>query len=185
MLNQPATPPFFAAPERRSADAMKCPRCRTAMESRRENTRYDASGLPNVVLMDVEVRQCPACGERALALPHVEALHRALAMAVIRRPGRLAPHEVRFLRKSLGWTGTEFAAHMGVDRATVSRWESAESPQAIGSTADRLLRLAIAHGAPAEAYPIATLTRVDHDGDRGAMLRMQLRRGQWDEVAVA
>jgi len=154
------------------------------MESRRENYRYDASGLPNVVLVDVEVRQCPNCGERALALPHVEELHRQLAMAVIRRPGRLAPYKIRFLRKWLGWSGTEFAAHMGVDRATVSRWESAESPQAIGPTADRLLRLAVAHGTPADAYPISTLAMVDSAGDRAAMLRMHVRRGHWEEAAA-
>lgn len=74
---------------------------------------------------------------------------------------------------------------MGVDRATVSRWESAGSPQAIGPMADRLLRLAVAHGTPADAYPISTLTEVDAAADRSALLRMQVRRGHWEEAAAA
>lgn len=151
------------------------------MAARRENYRYDASGLPNVVLVDVEVARCPGCGEQTVALPHVETLHRQLALAVIRRPGRLTPREIRFLRKWRGWSSTEFARHMGVDRATVSRWESVESPQVIGPTADRLLRLAVAHGAPAEAYPVSMLAELDRDGDRAALLRMRASRGGWEE----
>ena len=163
----------------------KCPNCRNPMETRRENYRYDAVGLPNVVLLDVEVRQCPSCGERAVAIPRIEQLHRSLAMAVIKRPGRLTPQEIRFLRKWRGWSGTDFARHMGVDRATVSRWESVDSPQAMGPVADRLLRLAIAHGEPADEYPVSTLAGLDQDGDRTALLRMRASRTGWEEAAAA
>ncbi len=155
------------------------------MEARRESYRYDASGLPNVVLIDVEVRQCPACGERAVALPRIEQLHHSLAMIVIRRPGRLAPQEIRFLRKWRGWSGTDFARHMGVDRATVSRWESADKPQTMGPVADRLLRLAIAHGEPADEYPVSRLAELDMEGDRTALLRMRASRTGWEEAGAA
>jgi len=155
------------------------------MEARRENFRYDASGLPNVVLLDVEVRSCAACGERAVAIPHVEALHRELAMVVIRRPGRLAPQEIRFLRKWRGWSGADFARHLGVDPATVSRWESVDAAQPMGPVADRLLRLAVAHGEPADAYPVSTLTTVDDEGDRSALVRMKASRAGWSEQVSA
>jgi transcriptional regulator with XRE-family HTH domain len=79
----------------------------------------------------------------------------------------------------------EFAAHMRVDRATVSRWESDSAAQSIGPTADRLLRLAVAHGTPTDTYPISTLTAVDATADRSALLRMQVRRGHWEEAAAA
>jgi putative zinc finger/helix-turn-helix YgiT family protein len=108
------------------------------MQSSRENHRWDASGLPNVVLIDVEVRRCPACGERTVVIPRIEALHRALAMTVIARPGRLAPQEIRFLRKWLGWSGQDFARHFGVTPTTVSRWERLEDPSPMGGTAERL-----------------------------------------------
>lgn len=164
----------------------KCPQCRTPMESRRENYRYDASGLPNVVLEDVEVRQCPNCGERAVVIPAIEGLHRALALALIRAPGRFTPQEIRFLRKSLGWSGVDFAKHFGVDPATVSRWESTEKPQPMGAVAERLLRLAVAHGQPIEAYPLEALAELDDDQSRKPeLLGMKVHRGAWAPSAIA
>ena len=53
---------------------MRCPQCRTEMQSKRENHRWNASGLPNVVLMGVEIRRCPACGEQTLVIPRLAAL---------------------------------------------------------------------------------------------------------------
>lgn len=164
---------------------MKCPTCRTPMASRRENHRYTASGLTNVVLLDLEVRTCPGCGESAIVIPHIESLHREIAMVIIKRPGRLAPQEIRLLRKWRGWSGADFARHMGVDPATVSRWESVENPQSMGPVADRLLRLAVAHGEPAETYPVSTLTTIDADSDRSALVRMKAGRNGWAETVAA
>ena len=164
---------------------MKCPQCRTPMEARRENYRYDESGLPNVVLLDVEVRKCPKCGEQAVAIPRIEELHRALAMSVIRQPGRLSPQEVRFLRKWLGWSGADFAKNIGVDPATVSRWESVEKPQAMGSTAERFLRLAVAHGQPTEEYPLERMAELADQPRLDALVGMKAGRGGWAPAAVA
>ena len=119
---------------------MKCPQCRTPMESRRENSRWDASGLANVVLVDVEVRHCPAWYERAVVIPRIEALHRALATTLIGLPGRLGPREIRFLRKWLGWSGQDFAKHFGVTPTTVSRWEMNASTRRASRAARRLAR---------------------------------------------
>ena len=164
---------------------MKCPTCRSAMASRRENHRYTESGLTNVVLVDCEVRTCAGCGEGGIVIPYIEPLHRELALAVIKRPGRLEPQEIRFLRKWRGWSGADFARHMGVDPATVSRWESVDNPQPMGPVADRLLRLAVAHGEPAETYPVSTLTTIDGAADRSALLRMKASRSGWAETRSA
>lgn len=163
----------------------KCPQCRTPMESRRENYRYTASGLPNVVLEDVEVRRCPNCGEQAVAIPRIEELHRVLAMAVIQQAGRLSPHDIRFLRKWLGWSGADFARHMGVDPATVSRWESVEKPQAMGSTAERLLRLAVAHGQPVSEYPIGKLAELNESAPSPALRKVRSTSSGWETTAAA
>ncbi len=165
---------------------MKCPQCRTPMTERRENHRYDASGLPNVVLVDVEVRRCPACGEQAVAIPRIEELHRALAMSVIRQPGRLTPQEIRYLRKWLGWSGADFAKNIGVDPATVSRWESVDKPQAMGVTAERFLRLAVAHGQPAEAYPVEAIADLDErPRPKNLLVGMKAGRSGWAPAAIA
>lgn len=165
---------------------MKCPECRTPMLSSRENYRWEVSGLPNVVLVDVEVRRCPACGAHTVVIPRIEALHRALAMTVIVQPGRLDPREIRFLRKWLGWSGQDFARHFGVTPTTVSRWESVEDPSPMGGTAERLLRLAVAHGQPADAYPVSKLAELDdNDASPPKLIGMRPSRTGWEPAQLA
>lgn len=122
---------------------------------------YDACGLPNVTLQKVEVRRCPKCGETEVAIPGLESLHRSLALVLIRKPGRLVPAEIRFLRKYLGWSGADFAARMGPTAETVSRWETGATP--MGPTADRLLRLKVATTSPQADYPLDTLAAIGRD----------------------
>jgi hypothetical protein len=45
------------------------------MVTKRENRRYEAGGLPHVVLLVVEVRRCPKCGAEEMAIPRIEELH--------------------------------------------------------------------------------------------------------------
>lgn len=128
---------------------MKCFECGAIMVERREDHRYTESGLSQVVLVDVVVRECP-CGERELVLPDLEELHRSLAHAIASQPGRLPGEEIRYLRKWLGWSGADFAEHMGVDRTTTYRWETDDvrMPQA----AEVMLRLLSRHMVPVESY---------------------------------
>ena len=92
----------------------KCKVCSGEMTSSREAYRYNESGLPNVILKDVEVRRCPNCGTQEVPLPRVEELHRAIAMALVHKPARFLGAEVRYLRKYMGWSGVDFASRMGV-----------------------------------------------------------------------
>jgi putative zinc finger/helix-turn-helix YgiT family protein len=156
------------------------------MVNNTENHRYAESGLSHVVLVGVEVQRCPHCGENAVSIPHIEDLHRAIAMALIRHPGRLVPAEIRFLRKWLGWSGVDFAKHMGVTPETVSRWESVENLKPMGGTAERLLRLAVAHGQPTDDYPIDMLTEVsDEHVAKAALLAMKPGRTGWAPTTLA
>jgi putative zinc finger/helix-turn-helix YgiT family protein len=131
------------------------------MKSTVENHRYEPVAGFVVTLVGVRVNRCPSCGELDVEIPSIEGLHRALADAVIRKRARLAPAEVRFLRKYLGLSGVDFADRIGVDPATVSKWETGAQP--MGTTADRLLRLMVAHEKPVDAYPIETLSDVARD----------------------
>ncbi|MFH0900948.1 MAG: type II TA system antitoxin MqsA family protein [Pseudomonadota bacterium] len=137
---------------------MKCLQCGGQMTTARENFRYDAVGLP-VTLHGVEVSRCPECGEYEVAIPRIDELHRAIALPVIRKRARLTSGEIRFLRKYLGWSGVDFARHMGVDVSTVSRWENGQ--QMIGGQADRLLRLLVARLRPVEEYPLEELDSIE------------------------
>ena len=94
----------------------KCKVCSGEMTSSREAYRYNESGLPNVILKDVEVRRCPNCGTQEVPLPRVAELHRAIAMALVHKPARFLGAEVRYLRKYMGWSGVDFASRMGDPR---------------------------------------------------------------------
>jgi putative zinc finger/helix-turn-helix YgiT family protein len=153
-----------------------CEVCGAEMKTRRENYRYDASGLPYVTLKDVEVRRCPGCGETEVAIQAIEALHRAIAGAVIRKRTRLAPAEIRFLRKYLGWSGADFARHMGTSAETVSRWEHGSKP--MGSAADRLLRLMVARQAPVSDYTVDVLAQIAADDREPRPIHLGLSRDQ-------
>lgn len=152
---------------------MKCPECGGEMTVRKENYRYDACGLPYVTLRDVEVRRCGACGETEVAIHQIDDLHRALALALVQKPSRLAPAEIRFLRKYLGWSGADFAARMGTTAETVSRWETGAAP--IGPANDRLLRLMIVTTAPVEHYSLDALATIDKEPPKHPM-RLTLGR---------
>jgi putative zinc finger/helix-turn-helix YgiT family protein len=132
--------------------------CEAEVKTTTENHLYVESGLPNVVLVGVDVRRCPKCGAFEVLLPRVAELHRVIAQAVIRKRARLSGAEVKFLRKHLGWSGADFAAHMGVDPTTVSAWENERKP--FGTSSDRLLRLMVARQAPIEDYSLDELTKI-------------------------
>ena len=118
---------------------MQCPSCGGEMTTTRETYHYTDSGLSNIDLHDTEIRRCPSCGEEEVIIPAAESLHRSIAQQLAAKRGKLAPEEIRFLRKQLGFSGVDLAAHMGVAPETVSRWEN--GGQEIGPVADRLLRL--------------------------------------------
>ena len=158
---------------------MTCLQCGGEMKSKKENYHYAASGLPDVTLMGVEVRRCAECGESEVAIPNIEGLHKALALSVARQPGRLAPAEIKFLRKYLGLSSVDFAKHIGVTPETVSRWESGVVK--MGSTAERLLRWFIATREPVSDYPLDMFTALAEAKPRPARRGLVLSGSHWHE----
>lgn len=131
---------------------MKCDECGNEMDVTYEDRPYTECGLSNVILLEAEVARCPSCGEEDYVVPQVVPLHRAIAKALVGKKARLAGEEIRFLRKILGWSGEDFARHLGVDAATVSRWENDRIR--IGPLADKVLRFYVVNMAPVENYPV-------------------------------
>lgn len=151
-----------------------CEKC--GEEMRAERGDYPDPDLPGVVLVGIAMPRCLTCSAREIEIPHIEALHRLLASAIVSKHGRLAPSEIRFLRSSTGWTGVEMARHLGVTPEAVSRWENGKDT--IGALADRLVRMVAAAQvgvhAPVDvlteltddAAPLALRVRFGHDGWR-------------------
>ena len=163
-------------------EVIKCPECSKPMASARENYSYSASGLPYVTLVGVEVRRCKACGEHEVVIPRIEQLHRALALAVIGKKARLTASEVKFLRKYLGWSGADFARHMGVTPESVSRWENER--EQMTPVADRLVRLMIVTQAPVSDYSLAGLVGLD-EKPSPLRLRVESKQGGWSAETAA
>jgi len=152
------------------------------MTSARENYSYTASGLPYVTLKGVEVRRCPACGEHEVVIPRIEQLHQGIAMAVVSKKSRLTPAEMKFLRKHMGWSGADFARHMGVAPETVSRWENGREP--MGGVADRLLRLMVVTQAPNREYAIEALAELEDEASPARIKASADRQGWHTELAA-
>jgi putative zinc finger/helix-turn-helix YgiT family protein len=123
------------------------------------------------------VARCLRCGSYEISIPRLEELHRLLAKVLIEKPTRLTGDEVRFLRKSLGWSGSDFAKHMGVAGETVSRWENDAAP--IGPQADRLLRLLVVQGSPTIRYPREQLAGIDPKKATATKVTLVTRNEQW------
>ena len=135
---------------------MTCLRCGAAVDSMQTTHCYREAGLSNVLLVDVEIRTCVACGERELVTPRLARLHEAIARALSRQSALLTADAVSFLRRWLGLSAAHFARLMGVRPETVSRWEHLDSTRALTPVDDHLLKLLVAHGL-ADRYPLELL----------------------------
>jgi len=107
--------------------------------------RYEDTslGLPYpVVLFDsAEEEIDDATGERiGISVPHVEGLVAAIAVARALCPIQLEGAEVKFVRRAIGLSGKDFAEGLGLDPATLSRWENGK--QEVGAWADKQVRMA-------------------------------------------
>jgi len=118
---------------------MKCPNCKHTMGLKKSvRYQYLESGLDNLILEGIDIFEC-ACGENIVRIPAVDKLHRLVGLRIIEKNSPLTGAEIRFLRKNMGMSAISLASLMGVDNASVSRWENGK--QKISKPHDLLLRL--------------------------------------------
>jgi putative zinc finger/helix-turn-helix YgiT family protein len=158
----------------------RCAECGAEMGpwERRDSVPY-ACGLPNVLLMGAEVAVCPSCGADELLVRDPEGLHRHLAEAVAEKPAPLDAHELRFLRKHLGWSGKDLAGKIGYSHEQVSRWENGHAP--IPVAVEQLLRAWVLRGVP----PVTDYARHDGRTVSGVAFRARLQQDEWAVEPVA
>ena len=113
----------------------KCPDCGQFVPLRREEVPFGLIGKW-AATVEAQVYDC-ACG-RGVVYEAVGPMLQAIAAAVIKKPSRLAPEEIRFLREHLAMSAKEFGRLVGVTPSQVSRWENGAP---MGTTADRLVRM--------------------------------------------
>jgi len=118
---------------------MKCPNCQKEMENiKAESYQYLESGLDNVVLSGIDIFRC-ACGEEIASIPSIDQLHTLIGLRLVKKDSLLNGKEIRFLRKNIVVSAQKLAKQMGVDNATISRWEN--DKQRITKSHDLHLRL--------------------------------------------
>ena len=162
---------------------MKCRQCgSTELERTTVDHHYLESGLPNVHLRSIPARKCTACGALRIAIPAIESLHRAIALALLKKQTRLTGREVRFLRKYIGLSGVDFARRIGATPEAVSRWETDLKP--IGPQSERLLRLLVVTMGQVQEYPIESFDSIDSKLSLPADLTLERSNRDWRPVAA-
>jgi putative zinc finger/helix-turn-helix YgiT family protein len=141
--------------------------------------KYTSCGLPNVLLYGISVYRCPACGDVPPVIPRMGELLRVIAESVSMKKSRLGGEEIRFLRKNIGVSATEFAAAAGIAPATLSRAENNKG--SIPIAAEQLLRLMAreaARGEPAreQIKQLAALALAEAGARYAAGLHPEPRR---------
>jgi putative zinc finger/helix-turn-helix YgiT family protein len=159
----------------------ECFSCGNAMKSSLETRRYGT--LVNVILENVPVHRCPACGEEEVEIPRIEELHTLIAELVARKPTRLTAGEIRWLRTHLGFSSVDFAKLMGVSPETVSRWERLDAPKRMGLPAESLLRMLAIHRKPIADYGLTSMGSTDKEAARP--IRIAKRQQHWASACPA
>ena len=117
---------------------MKCPVCNSETVCTQDPYHYMESGLDYVYLEGIDVCKC-SCGEVIVSIPAMPQLHSIIGLGIIKKRSLLVGQQIRFLRKNMGLTATKLSKIIGVDNATISRWENGNQP--IDKSHDRLIRL--------------------------------------------
>lgn len=139
-------------------------------------------GLPGLTLLGVQIQTCKTCGEEYVSIPRVEQLHKLVVSRIVGKRGRLTGPEIRYLRKYIGWSGTDFARHFGVQPETVSRWEN--DKDLMGPVADRLLRVAVTWKKPIASYQIENLLdTIQNDRAEPLRIRVKQKGNDWTTAA--
>ena len=160
---------------------MKCRVCKEAPELAEveEDYHYRECGMDNVTIMGIKVRKCPACGIIMPLIPSIEGLHDALAHAIVKKNGQLTPQEIVFLRKSLGWSGVDFAKNMGCDKAQISKWK--HGTVKMSKPYELLLREIVASGKKITDYHREEIVWKESPAPRPMQFR--LKRTVWKQAA--
>jgi putative transcriptional regulator len=152
----------------------KCSNCGKKAKVRRGNYRYDQIGAL-VLLKNVQIADCVACGKREPILRGKKRLMDEIAFAVASQPWKLRGSDVRYLRKYLGMSGMAFGRLVQVEPETLSRWENDQ--QDIGKNSDRLIRFVVLSKCPGlrkhmEEFMTRYAGLTDRDARRGAHIEI-------------
>jgi transcriptional regulator with XRE-family HTH domain len=119
---------------------MKCFECDKTIEIKKYKAfNYTGVNLSNIVLMNVEVEVCNACETKIPLLRNVKKLHNAIGVAIALQAVHISGADMRYLRRSAGFSVGDWAKRVGVAEAHYSRLESGD--RSITAQVDKLARV--------------------------------------------
>jgi DNA-binding transcriptional regulator YiaG len=135
----------------------RCANCGEIAKVTRKNYEFKEMGIP-VVLQQINVIECPHCGNIDPIIPNMDGLMRVLALAVLSNPNKLCGDEVRFLRKYVNKSAVEFSRFLHVDHTHLSKIEN--DRYEIANQTDKLIRLMVINMDPKLADGIKDLMKL-------------------------
>jgi len=161
-----------------------CIRCGNPMTATRGDWNYSECGLDNVVLEEVEVRECGGCGARSVVVPNVEGLHAMIAALLAIKPVRLLPGELRFLRQYLGFSKDDLAPLLGVEPSDIASFEAGKRAIPLQLENHMRLRVLSTHPvgsyAPSKAEPRRHLAEPPTDEQPPPIAVRQVKKRRWE-----
>lgn len=109
---------------------MNCPNGHGPMQERLLG-EYEAAplfGLRSVIVKNLTASVCSQCETMVMPGDVLDRLHESLLLMVLTGGHVLSGEDVRFIRKALRLSQSEFGDRLGVHRTTVTRWETGEVP---------------------------------------------------------
>lgn len=151
--------------------------------------RYTESGLDFVYLYGEGIRQavCPKCGTQNIIIKKPQALSRVIKETIVQKNGTLLGDEIRFLRKSIGLSGVEFAKQIGVDSKYLSRLENGKE-ESHSVTLDKLIRYHVAAADRDNAYHLHQAIKEEKLLSWKKELRLEMKdesNDSWEMTKVA
>jgi putative transcriptional regulator len=146
------------------------------------------SGLPNVYLVGIKYFTYED-GRVVAEIPAIKQLMKLIARDLIERPDSLSGAEIRFIRKRLGKRAVDFAKDLGIDAATLSRYEN--DHQQPSESHDKLIRLlyALSSDDPEliqQVKPILdSLLSAWKSGPTETRIIKKIDKNEWSDVLAA
>lgn len=107
---------------------MKCVECGASVRLTKGPTQIDIGLDKPVRVRGVEHGECRSCGEAYEFVPRYPRLLTSTAFELAKKPARLMPKEIRFLREVLDLKSKDMAERISVDKTTYSKYENGKQP---------------------------------------------------------
>jgi putative zinc finger/helix-turn-helix YgiT family protein len=170
----------------RKTETNKCELCSGIMVTRKATSdqpyRYEMSGLDNVLLIGIEMRECNKCHAQVPLIPKIAALHKAIAEDLLLKKELLSGKEIRFLRKNAGIAAKEFAALISINPSHLSRVENGKTEN-LSPGIDKLARAVAAVASDGDKLRKVVLAlAAEHLNPQLSLF--SLKKDHWEKLAA-